>query len=417
MSRATNKKPCLPADGFNNSFVANLPKMAQGVSQWEWTQKLDPGVGLGLLYSSGGSKTWRAITYVDGKPIKVKIGSFDDFDVTAAKKEARKHADNPEAKKAEKAVGTFGEVSRAWFEDRIKDKALRAREVERCLAKYVNFAFDGVTPRWNDIAFVKVDRQDIIALLDVVERDHGAAMATAVLTTVKAIVNWRADRIPASVGYVRPAMTGLKRGTGKKRRALDTGSVSGNNEVKRIWDACDNPKVNANFGAMVRVMLLTGQRRERYLTMRWEDISPTGVWIERQGEREKNFAEMIPLPRLALDIINAQPRTSSYVFTCRAVSKFKRQLDKVSGVTDWQLHSLRHTCRTLMANPSLQIDSAVAESVLGHALPGQIQALYVHHDFSADNGKALAKLADHVEQLTSDPTPAANVVPMPRQAA
>jgi integrase len=415
---ASSKKAKLGTRGFSEEFVRDVAKPTKELGQVSYLQRLDRGVSLQLMVSYGGSKTWRAIVYRASKPIATKLGVWcpsqaDHLTVFEAKKKAKAHFEQPDRIRQVKGVGTFGEVSAEWFAAQIKGKALREREVERCLDKYVNHQFYEVTkknpnptktPRWRDLPFTSIERSTIIELLDIVERDHGAAMATAVLTTVKACINWKADRIKASVGYVRPGMTGLKRGSGKKRRALDTGAKSGNNEIKKIWDACDDPRVNASYGVMVKVALLTGQRLDRYLSMKWADITSTGVWCDKQGEREKNFAEMIPLPPLVRELIDALPRTGEYVF--------KARLDQVSGVTGWQFHSLRHSASTLMRNRELGIDNVVAEKVLGHRVGTAIEALYVHHDFTDDIGDALQKLADHIDRLVGLDTRKADVIPL-----
>ena len=89
-------------------------------------------------------------------------------------------------------------------------------------------------------------------------------------------------------------------------------------ELRALWAAAE---ANGVFGAFVRVALLTGQRREKVLAMRWEDIKD-GEWIIPTDKREKNTAGSLVLPQAALDIINAQPRfaCNPYVFAGMAAS-------------------------------------------------------------------------------------------------
>ena len=41
------------------------------------------------------------------------------------------------------------------------------------------------------------------------------------------------------------------------------------------------------FGALVKLLLLTAQRREKVVSMRWADVSVDGVWSIPSGPREK----------------------------------------------------------------------------------------------------------------------------------
>ena len=137
---------------------------------------------------------------------------------------------------------------------------------------------------------------------------------------------------------------------------------------------------NGVFGAFVRVALLTGQRHEKIISMRWEDIID-GEWRIPTSDREKNTAGALVLPQAALDIINAQPRFASnpYVFAgiggnhIGGTSYRKARLDKQAGVFGWTLHDLRRTARSLMSRAGVRPD--IAERVLGHAIKGA----YIRH--------------------------------------
>ena len=48
-------------------------------------------------------------------------------------------------------------------------------------------------------------------------------------------------------------------------------------------------ETNGSFGAFFRLLLLTGQRREKVAAMRWEDIKD-GVWTIPSEAREKGTA-------------------------------------------------------------------------------------------------------------------------------
>ena len=73
-------------------------------------------------------------------------------------------------------------------------------------------------------------------------------------------------------------------------------------EIKAIWN-CDG----GTYGALVKFALLTAQRRDKLRTLRWDDIKD-GVWTIRTEPREKGNPGQLRLPKLALDIVEGQPR-------------------------------------------------------------------------------------------------------------
>jgi integrase len=99
----------------------------------------------------------------------------------------------------------------------------------------------------------------------------------------------------------------------------------------------------------VRLLLLTGQRRDKVVSMKWHDIAD-GVWTMPQAAREKGTAGILPLPKIAIEIINnAQPRLVSnpHVLAGRGdahingYSKSKLRFDAaLPGLEAWVLHDL-----------------------------------------------------------------------------
>jgi integrase len=111
------------------------------------------------------------------------------------------------------------------------------------------------------------------------------------------------------------------------------------------------------------------------------------------------------LPKLALDLIEAQPRIvgNPHVFAARGKGPFnsfsqrKEELDhKLPGIEPWTLHDLRRTARSLMSRAGVRPD--IAERVLGHAIGG-IAGVYDRHRYDAEKADALNKLAHLSETI------------------
>jgi integrase len=184
-------------------------------------------------------------------------------------------------------------------------------------------------------------------------------------------------------------------------------------ELRTIWTAAE---ANGKFGAIVRLALLTAQRKRKISTMKWDDVTVDGVWNIAANDREKGTAGALVLPDLALDIIRVQQRMGDnpYVFAGRGEGHFegwspcKRALDAKLGIEPWVVHDLRRTARSLMARAGVRPD--VAERVLGHAIPG-VEGVYDRHSYRDEKAEALRKLAGLIERIVR---PVDNVTPLGR---
>jgi integrase len=127
--------------------------------------------------------------------------------------------------------------------------------------------------------------------------------------------------------------------------------------------------------------------------MRWQDVQD-GVWTIPAESREKGNAEELPLPQMALDIIDAQPRFAGSSFViARKNYHTKAKADfvaKLPPMPQWQLHDLRRTARSLLARAGIRPD--IAERVLGHAIQG-VEGTYNRHQYTEEKAHALKALA------------------------
>lgn len=107
-------------------------------------------------------------------------------------------------------------------------------------------------------------------------------------------MNWFAARHD---DYVPPLVRGMGRYNPKQHARARKLS---DDEIRALWKVAE---ANGMFGALVRLLLLTAQRLEKVVTMRWEDVSDNGVRTIPTEAREKGNAGELVLPKLALQII------------------------------------------------------------------------------------------------------------------
>jgi integrase len=355
-----------------------------------------------------------------GKQVWHTVGRCDRMSVEAAalagdEAIARIKQGKPPVEPPKPPADTVQALSTAWLEHYVVKKGLRTRrEIERKLNVYI-------LPRIGERTFEELQRSDIAKLLDTVAEENGERMADAVYTVLMSIAHWHAGRSNYVVAYDNIP---------KHSETPARDRVLHHAELRTIWQLASAPDAGV-FGAIVRLALLTGQRREKIVGMRHGDILNgrgidevidrvacrtvyDGVWRIPTEDREKGNGEELLLPQAALDIIAAQPRFASndYVFPAawgggpvNNLHLRKRTFDAklAAGHPDfapWRVHDLRRTSRTLMSE--IGIDREIAERILGHRL-GKIEGTYDRHAPFKRKGEALAALAEHIEIIVAGP--------------
>jgi integrase len=185
---------------------------------------------------------------------------------------------------------------------------------------------------------------------------------------------------------------------------------------------------------MVKMLLLTGQRRDEVARMSRSEIDKEGIWVipaERYKTKRPNH---VPLSKAALAHIESQLKLSDcdLIFPSRAktpysgFTKSKAKLDKavlatmkahakagtkVDPLPNWTLHDLRRTAKTLMVRAGVRPD--ISERVLGHVIAG-VEGTYDRHSYVDEKRDALEKLATIVNRILY--ASSSNVVELNRAA-
>lgn len=390
----------MPSKHLTDAFVRNVkpPKRDSGAPQVTFIDTMERGLALVLVVSYGGTKTFRVLTYASGKPHSRKLGTYPAMSVKDARARAREYWENPQKFAAEVSTGSFQDVAQAWIKRHVEAHKLRSKgEIERQLARYV-------LPKWRSRKFFEIRRREVNDLLDYVSDTHGASQANAVLATLRSIMSWYQSR---EENYVSPIVRGMRRS-----KPVSRSRVLNDAEIKQVWHAASEL---GTFGALVKLLLLTAQRKDKVVTMRWIDVAD-GWWTISTDHREKGNAGRLKLPAAAVDIVESQPRIggNEFIFAGRGDAAFnafslrKRQLDgKLNGVPHWTLHDLRRTARSLMSRAGIRSD--VAERVLGHAIAG-VEGVYDRHTYEEEKSDALLRLAAVIASIVTDTDVRSNIV-------
>ena len=183
-------------------------------------------------------------------------------------------------------------------------------------------------------------------------------------------------------------------------------------ELRALWKACGDYPV---FGALLRFILLTATRRAEAGDLRWTEINGR-EWVIPAARYKTNIDHVIPLSQMAQSILHSigkQPN-DGFVFSASgrnaigSYSLHKQALDEASGVSDWVIHDLRRTARSLMSRAG--VSSNHAERCLGHVIGG-VRGVYDRHEYFEEKSRAFEALAAQVQRIIE---PQENVVAMRR---
>jgi integrase len=395
-------------DGFVKTVA--LPKK-DGQRQQRYIENLERGLSLVLQVSYSGTKSFNALTYKDGKPQSFKLGQYPEMTVKEARQKAEQYRANPnQFKQKDETDKSFEAIAKRWFKEKAA-KFKTADNVRRILETYVY-------PGWRKKLITEIRRTQVTELLEqVVDRKQktnfrkdGAAQHDAVLSVVRSILKWYGDKFDE---FYKSPVTAAMRRVEQKQSARER--ILTDEEIRQLW----NVKTNEQFTDLVKVCLLTAQRRDKVATMKWTDIKDSvldetsgkrydDVWeIRADNDRDKGTGGILKLPFAAMHIIENQPRkfNNPYVFGVRGGKPFrafgnrKAELDKVLKFKEpWVIHDLRRTARSLM--PRAGVSDTIAERVLGH-VQGGVKEIYNRHKYTNEKADALDRLATLIATIVT----------------
>jgi integrase len=248
-----------------------------------------------------------------------------------------------------------------------------------------------------------ISRSVIAAHLRTIAKENGPVTANRARSTLSAMFAWA---IGEGLCESNPVI-----GTNKATDERPRERVLSVSELAAIWKAAPD----SDYGRIIKLLMLTGQRREEIGALRWSEIDTEGKLITLPSVRTKNGIEhKVPLSAEAMSVLQTCIRHRDIVFGTRAQngftgwSKRKADLDSASGVKDWTVHDLRRTAAAGMADIGVQphIIEAVLNHVGGHK--SGVAGIYNRSTYAAEKRAALDAWANHIRVAIAQ-APGANV--------
>lgn len=157
-------------------------------------------------------------------------------------------------------------------------------------------------------------------------------------------------------------------------------------ELSAIWHALPEN----TYGVLVKLLILTGQRRNQMACLRSKWLNQEALVFPAQIMKGK---EQHTIP--------ASPAVAALVqdISFSGWSKSKNRLDAASGVTGWTLHDLRRTFSTIHAR--IGTPPHVTEVLLDHRTGtlSPVAKIYNRHTYLPEMRTALQNYENHLEKL------------------
>jgi integrase len=372
---------------------------------------------------------------VAGKPRKVHLY---DATIRGALAKARKEAGDVRAKArlgtdvvaereaakaaakaaAEREVNTLGRVAKDYL--RARESELRTRsfvEVKRHIEKHFKSL--------HDRPIADITRLDIVGVINDLARDNGKVAADGARRSLGTLFAWAIDQGTYGI-HATPMLHIKSRADGRGReRTLTPAELV---EVWRATDAVDDKGkrlVNEDYARIVKLLILTGQRRIEIGALGWRELfeiqKAATARIELTGERTKNgLPHIVPLSSQAVSLLPAKRDGNDMVFGrfdkgFSGWSKAKAELDaailqarrktdpKAKSMAHWVLHDLRRTFVTMLGESKIA-PPHVVEAIVNHVsgVKAGVAGVYNKALYLEERRRALDAWGEHIEAIVAD---------------
>ncbi len=376
-----------------------------GKPQTDYWDSLTPGFGIRV--TDKGRKSWVMMTRVfnqdKGKKTLARftLGTYPAMNLAAARKAGAAKLDEV-TQGNESGIDTRAKrppptlVKARTIEDAVAEffRLYVKTNLRAGTAEQYRIAFDvHALPRWEGRTIDDIHRSDIITLLDEIVAAGTPIAANRTLSAISKFFNWAAPRY--DLGML-PTLGVEKPSKEKSRERVLTDA-----ELVLLWSATE--KLGWPFGPFVRMLLITAQRRGEVAMMQWKHVDlDKAMWTIPQALTKADRTHAVPLSPLAVELLEDLPRIGKFVFTTTGdkplsgFSRMKSRLGNLTGFTDWNIHDLRRTAGTNMAQ--LRIPTSTISKVLNHA-EGGVTPIYVRHSFGPEKRDALGTWASKLESI------------------
>ena len=365
--------------------VANITKRAvdaaksRSVDSYLWDKELH---GFGLKVTPAGSKVYLVQYQLGGRKgrtRRVTIGRHGELTPAAARAEAKRllgeiaaGRDPADERDKVKGGGSLAVVLEQFMAEHVRPK-LKARTA----TEYQRTARLHILPRLGRRHLGELKRQDIAKLHH--ELASTPYQANRTLALLSKFFGW-AEKHGLRPDGSNPCRHVEKYREGRRERFLSQA------ELSRLGDALREAEQDKTCSpwviAAIRLLTLTGARRNEILTLKWEHVSEEHGCLMLPDSKTGRKAVRLSPPSLA--VLHDIPRLdgNSYVICGEKAGRHLvnieqpwRRIRRAAKLDDVRLHDLRHSFASVAASGGQSL--VIIGKMLGHSQPATT-ARYAH---------------------------------------
>ena len=345
--------------------------------------------GFGVRVSQGGSKSF-VVMYGRSRRLKT-IGRYPKLSLAEARREAKRvQATVTDIAPEELPSLTFDEARERFLADsEARNKPRTYEEYHRLLNRHFGFTK----------SLGEITRRDIMQVIEKLQKTPAEAHHAYV--AMRTMMNWSHKQ-----GFIDHSPVPPRSYSAPARSRILT-----DEELKLVWQRAE--AVGYPYGTIIRLLILTGQRRGEIAELRrsWiEDdmiVYPAGLTKNKREHRLPIGA----LTRRAIESIDARydngDERPDLLFPSRHKNdrpfngwpKAKRQFDEPLTIAPYTLHDLRRTYSSNLARLSVPIH--VTEKLLNHVsgTVSGVAAVYNRHTYLPEMQEAVKLYEHHIAAL------------------
>jgi len=366
--------------------------------------------GFGVRLRKGGKTKWIVQYRIGKKQRRITLGSIKAIDPEQARAQAKtliakvQLGGDPQIEKRAvraKARETLLVVIKAYLSSygTINLKPNTLNEVSRSLMAH-----------WRPLHEVQVHtltRGMIASQLTQIAIQNGPIASNRSRAYLSAMLNWAVTQ-----GFIE---TNPAHGTGKIVKEIARDRVLSDYELALVLKHAGS----GDYGAIIRLLILTGQRREEVAAMEWGEIDFSRAIWSIPGSRTKNkLPQDVPLSADAIAILQSviKREQRQWVFgsgdgpfsgwskskaalDTRINNDLRKGLSQTKEIQSWRVHDLRRTVTTRMGD--LGVLPHVVEATLNHISGHKagVAGVYNRSVYAKEKLSALELWGAHVRSL------------------
>jgi len=367
----------------------------------EW----EPGrTGLGLRISPAGRKSFIYMYRFQGRPRMMTLGPYPRIGLAKARlmaaesREKLTHdidpgAEHTEKKKQDRGAPTIKTLADEYLNLWAKPRKKSWQEDERIIHK-------DIIPTWGRVKAKNLKRRDILLLIDSIIERGAPISANRTLAVIRRMLNFAVER-----GIIDATPCVSIKAPGKENRR---DRVLNESEIRQFWNGIEKTSINMAIQLILKLQLVTSQRKGEIVTARWDEIND-GWWTIPKEKSKNGKPHRVPVTRLAKHLLAEikilaedspwlfpSPRRKGRHLTQASVDHALRlnlDLLKIEGLTP---HDLRRSAASMIAG--LGTDRTVLKKVLNH-MDGDITGVYDLHGYDKEKRLALEAWSRKLESI------------------